>query len=361
MPSIDTPRWVLCIDGGGTACKAVAASTAGVVVRGIAGACNVKTVGHQAAIAAILAATSSALAQADLPPPPPGFFSRVWLGLAGVLHQADIDAFAPYAQEAFGFAPGDSALRISNDGHLLASPCLRLEGVDSAVAIVAGTGSVGLAFRKSDGQAELVGRSGGWGYLLGDEGSGYAVARLAITRLLADDDARVSASLAHPAALSLPCPTIFSALLSHLDVPDAAALIDVTYSGEALRNAASFTLAETHRKVWVAEAARVVFSFAYEQPDVDAASQGIALSILAEAVAPLVGTVERLVGKRTTVVPERAVLSLGGGMWKAEGYRRLLLDGLREKGIVFGGGVRVAESAAEEGALALKAQLDAGL
>lgn len=86
---------------------------------------NRKAVAPKGAIAIIIAAVRQALskipeldfsANAGTPPPPlpATFFSRVWLGLAGVLHQRDIDEIAPHAQEAFGIAAGDPALRISN-------------------------------------------------------------------------------------------------------------------------------------------------------------------------------------------------------------------------------------------------------
>lgn len=86
-----------------------------------------KTVGPEAAIRAILQATYEALAQVEGFGPlpldellaPPALdrqvFKKVWLGLAGVLHQADIDAFAPFAREAFHIdAEDDRALRITN-------------------------------------------------------------------------------------------------------------------------------------------------------------------------------------------------------------------------------------------------------
>ncbi|GAA6020409.1 hypothetical protein JCM10207_002098 [Rhodosporidiobolus poonsookiae] len=363
MPSLDEARsWYLCVDGGGTAVKVALVSSSGEAVSAVGGPCNVKSVGVEAAIAAILAATSTALREAGFVVeegalPWPRFFDRVWLALAGVLHQRDIDEFAPHAARAFGFAEGDLALRITNDGFLLASPCLAIPEVDSTVGIIAGTGSVGLAFRKTGLELDLVGRSGGWGYLLGDEGSAYTVARLAIARLLTEDDGRVSASLTHPAALALPTLPLFTSLLAHLDVPDAASLIDKTYSDHSSPSAPSFTTAETARKVWIAESARVVFSYAYERADADEASRAMALSILEEAMRPLVETAVRLVGNRKVVDPARAVLALGGGMWKAEGYRRMMVEGLRERGIEFAR-VRLVESAAEEGARALLAQAE---
>jgi N-acetylglucosamine kinase-like BadF-type ATPase len=48
------------------------------------------------------------------------------------------------------------------------------------VAVIAGTGSVALA-RSADGHTQLC---GGWGYLLGDEGSGYSIGRSALRHAL---------------------------------------------------------------------------------------------------------------------------------------------------------------------------------
>ncbi|GAA5985220.1 hypothetical protein JCM11641_003636 [Rhodosporidiobolus odoratus] len=358
-------RWYLCVDGGGTGCRAVVKSSTGHMGRSEGGPCNVKSVGPRVAISTILEAVQAALHDAGFPSAlPSGFFNRAWLGLAGVLHQADVDAFMPFVCEAFGFKLGDSAVKITNDGHLLASPCLSLPHVDSTVAIVAGTGSVGLAFRQKGSQVELVGRRGGWGYLLGDEGSAYTVSRLAITRLLAADDARISSCLSEPSSTPPPVLPLFSALLDHLGVPDAAALIDKTYSEHAPHstssrsNPPSFTSSETRRKIWIADAARVIFSFAYDnRTDADETSQAVALSVLEEAMAPLVETVIKLVGDRKVVVPEKVVLALGGGMWKSKGYRTLMVEGLRGKGIEFAE-VRVVESAADEGVEALLAQAE---
>lgn len=97
-----------------------------------------KTVGPEAAIRAILQATYEALAQVDgysalsveelLSPPALDrqVFKKVWLGLAGILHQADIDAFAPFAREAFHIsAEDDDALRITNGESELVPPGLQ--------------------------------------------------------------------------------------------------------------------------------------------------------------------------------------------------------------------------------------------
>ncbi|HXM58065.1 MAG TPA: BadF/BadG/BcrA/BcrD ATPase family protein [Candidatus Dormibacteraeota bacterium] len=62
---------------------------------------------------------------------------------------------------------------------------LAAAGLDAGVVLIAGTGSVawGLA---PDGVSEA--RAGGWGHLLGDDGSGYWVVREAARRALAEYD-----------------------------------------------------------------------------------------------------------------------------------------------------------------------------
>ncbi|TMC05120.1 MAG: ATPase [Chloroflexi bacterium] len=61
---------------------------------------------------------------------------------------------------------------------------LAAAGLDAGIVLIAGTGSV--AWGRSPAGAEA--RAGGWGHLLGDEGSGYWVAREAIRRALAEHD-----------------------------------------------------------------------------------------------------------------------------------------------------------------------------
>lgn len=59
-------------------------------------------------------------------------------------------------------------------------------GTNPGIIIIAGTGAI--CFGKNS-EGKLV-RSGGWGYLLGDEGSGYFIGREAIIAALKDLDGR---------------------------------------------------------------------------------------------------------------------------------------------------------------------------
>ena len=75
--------------------------------------------------------------------------------------------------------PG-AAVRVVHDTQLI----LAAAEVEAGVAVIAGTGSVAWGIRLDGVHA----RAGGWGYLLGDEGSGYGVAREAVRQVLGELD-----------------------------------------------------------------------------------------------------------------------------------------------------------------------------
>jgi len=75
--------------------------------------------------------------------------------------------------------PGAS-VQIVHDTQLI----LAAAGTDDGIALIAGTGSV--AWGKSANGS--TSRAGGWGYLLGDEGSGYWLGRQAVRHALAGVD-----------------------------------------------------------------------------------------------------------------------------------------------------------------------------
>lgn len=186
---------------------------------------------------------------------------------------------------------------------------------------------------------------------MGDEGSAFGIARHAIRFILDDDDARKSMLLARPGTvLPLTLPLI-TALLEYFGVGDAGELVVKTYSDHSSSTSSSFTVAETNRKVWIAEAARIVFDYAFGGNS-DEPSRLAALALVKEGVQPLVQLAIRLIGDRSIIVPDRASLSLGGGLWNAPGYIELLHSGLKAAGVVFAETIRVTD-AAGEGAKAL--------
>jgi N-acetylglucosamine kinase-like BadF-type ATPase len=95
------------------------------------------------------------------------------------------------------------------------------------VVLVAGTGSIAYG-RNARNQSA---RAGGWGYVLGDEGSGYWIGRAALRAVLREADRRG------------PATQLTGLLLHYYGVPRAQDLIAQVYQG-ALRPAAIASLAQ---------------------------------------------------------------------------------------------------------------------
>ncbi len=95
------------------------------------------------------------------------------LGSAGLSRPAEVKLFTNYFNQILGSVP----VKLCSDGEiLLCGGLLSLEGY----CLISGTGSLALG-RSADGQ--LV-RSGGLGYMLGDEGSAWWIAHEALSRSL---------------------------------------------------------------------------------------------------------------------------------------------------------------------------------
>lgn len=89
-----------------------------------------------------------------------------------------------------------------------------------AIVIIAGTGSIAYG-RNQAGQAA---RAGGWGHMIGDEGSGYWIGRHALTAVVREVDGRG------------PATRLTQDVLAHFGVADAAGLVRIVYNLEVPRN-----------------------------------------------------------------------------------------------------------------------------
>jgi len=155
---------VLGIDGGGTGTVALLADagTGAILGRGEGGPSNIQGVGVEAALQSLDAAIDRAFASANRPR---CTVAAVCLGLAGIDRQEGLEIIRGWAAR---IALADNVL-VANDATLL----LAAGTADGwGLAVIAGTGSI--AFVKTP-TGEL-GRCGGWGYLIGDEGSAYRIA-----------------------------------------------------------------------------------------------------------------------------------------------------------------------------------------
>ncbi|KAL1896102.1 hypothetical protein Sste5346_004842 [Sporothrix stenoceras] len=193
--SPSAPYYSLCVDGGGSKCTAVLISSDGTTLTGEEGPCNPSTIGLEATVQVIQSAIYLALAQDTLPQHFSGIASlniaSAWIGVAGY----DRPTLAPAINEAIekllGLTLGPR-LRITADIDLLAVNAAQWNA-ESAIVLVAGTGSVAMSYGKAKGSKDddtlvRTGRVGGWGPLLGDDGSGFAIGREALRVALRTSD-----------------------------------------------------------------------------------------------------------------------------------------------------------------------------
>jgi N-acetylglucosamine kinase-like BadF-type ATPase len=177
-------RILLGIDGGGTKTRCLVASAEGRILgEGISGPSNYQAVGQERASAAIKESVELALAAAGFSAPAvlagaagAPRIAAVCAGLAGVGRPED----QPVAQAMCSFL-GDVPLLAVSDARIALAGAL--EG-GPGVTLIAGTGSIALGL-KADG--EMV-RAGGWGWVLGDEGSGFAIGKAALQAALGAND-----------------------------------------------------------------------------------------------------------------------------------------------------------------------------
>jgi N-acetylglucosamine kinase-like BadF-type ATPase len=192
-------NYVLGIDGGGSKTACVLMNETGTVVgRGQSGASNYQSIGTEAALQSIQSAIHNALVEAlkltnDIR------VKAICLGLAGVGRPSDIEVVKGLVQGL----QNNSLLPMTWD--LMATYINETEknfnivichdalislvgGIGQPVGIVvaAGTGSIVFG-RNRNGETKRV---GGWGYILGDEGSAYKIAIAGMQAALKSYDGR---------------------------------------------------------------------------------------------------------------------------------------------------------------------------
>lgn len=161
------PGLYIGLDAGATKTCYVARSLPdGSETGGRGAAANLKRQGLDGTAGVLLGLVEQARAAHALP------VRAVCAGVAGAGNPADADALA----EAMRRALPETAVVVVHDA------AIALEGAfegESGMIVIAGTGSV--VFARTAGGTLL--RAGGWGYLIGDEGSGHALGRAALAAL----------------------------------------------------------------------------------------------------------------------------------------------------------------------------------
>jgi len=88
---------------------------------------------------------------------------------------------------------------------------------EPGIVIICGTGSIAYG-RNGQGAAA---RAGGWGHIIGDEGSGYWIGRQAVQAVMRDADGRG------------PATSLTRQVLAHFDVPGASNLVHIVYGPQS--------------------------------------------------------------------------------------------------------------------------------
>ncbi len=165
-------QFVLGIDGGGTRTRAILADLKGkAITKASGGISNVQIAGLQGTAREILKMVKKCCSEARCTPDQ---IKATVVGLAGAGRKPD----QVRTREAIRSLARTNHIRLRNlvvesDGRVAVEGAL---GGKPGIVIVAGTGSVGFA---KDAEGNIY-RVGGWGRLIGDEGSGFVIGREAL-------------------------------------------------------------------------------------------------------------------------------------------------------------------------------------
>ena len=259
---------VLGIDAGGTKTVCLLADDQGrLVAEARRGGANLQAVGELEVEKVLHEVMEEALGERPITP------AVICLGIAGV-DRPDDSAVVRGIMKRIGYK---ARIVIVNDA------LVALEAGapgQPGVVVISGTGSIAYG-RDAKGQAA---RSGGWGYVLGDEGSGYWIGRAALRAVLREADRRGPATL------------LTKLLLEHFGVAQAQGLIHQVYNTN-LKPAAIGALATSVQS-------------AFSQGDL------VALGILRGAANELEASALSVAG-RLELKGEPFVFILAGGIFRA--------------------------------------------
>ena len=172
-----------------------------------------------------------------------------------------------------------------------------------------------------------LGRAGGWGHLIGDEGSAWWVGCEALRRVLA---LRLDGRLASDAPQ--PSDAFVERLLQHFGSPTMDDVLDHAVGLDDLLPGGAAD-AEARRKDRIADLTRLVQASAF--PDearwpkaapiaLDGEPDPFARRVLLDAAHGLIALLDTL-QRRCDVLPEASTLVLAGGMWSSPGFLALFL------------------------------------
>jgi N-acetylglucosamine kinase-like BadF-type ATPase len=234
--------------------------------------------------------------------------------------------------------PEGPRLIIANDTHLLAAPLRLHPDISTALAVIAGTGSICVSFKaREDGKLEELGRVGGWGWILGDEGGGFHVGREAIRQILSETD-RASIKINPP---PIGKSTLKSKVFELFGVRDALEILSIIHLPDPLPGAAfeenTLPYVRMTREKRLSSLCPIVFASALNDAD------PLALNILhtcATLLADQITILLRPVGEPgdlavKAINAKESIICFGGSLSGVDAYRKMVLDELLKRGQVF--------------------------
>lgn len=312
-PSIDS-NLMIGLDGGGTKTVAVLARGGkkdfSIIGRGVSSASNPRVVGFDNAICAINDAVRHAFTDAKIPVLKPGLLVA---GISGAGREEEKNILHK------GISNLAKKVVITTDASLVLEEGL-MEGW--GIAVISGTGSMVLGKNQ---QGESF-RSGGWGNILGDEGSAYALGMGALKLVTQIADGRKKTSLLN------------EKILANLQITHAQEIVAM-FSGKKLEKARIAGLA-------------IEVLHAQEQGDQNAA-------VLINEQAGLLSACVVAVYNQMKIKDEMVPLTLAGSLLcKSDEYRRVFLEHLSCENIKLGMLTLVHEPALGALRLAVNLKLD---
>jgi N-acetylglucosamine kinase-like BadF-type ATPase len=200
---------VMGIDGGGSTIRvAIVRDDLAVVGESIGATVNPSVIGHASSAERIRETMRTALANAGVSPEQ---IAAVGIGIAG----AAAEHSATWLREVASPVLPSAQIVPSND---LEIALVGARGERRGILILAGTGSAAYGVNDA-GESLLV---GGWGYLLGDEGSGYWIGMEALREIARHEDSGVHTQLR-------------DVVLSTLNITDPRQLVQWLYQSETNR------------------------------------------------------------------------------------------------------------------------------
>lgn len=204
-------KYIIGIDGGGSHVRvAITTQDLTIVASAEGDSANPNSAGRDTAAQSIQGALREALVQAQLGE---SDIRTVGVGIAGTVTARD------WARETVAAVLPNAAIQVASDFEIA---LMGAHGERLGVLILAGTGSVAFGINAAGETAQV----GGWGYLLGDEGSGYLLGLQALQAVVRAADGRAE-------------PTILSErILAALELDTPQALIQWIYAPGRTREVA---------------------------------------------------------------------------------------------------------------------------